>query len=203
MPGSVIDLSVSGTRFPDPIVVDTNLLVERLIVPFINGLPLPTTVNAHRADMFFQALIASNGTGIIPPTAFNEFVHCAVKIKYRHERLRLGGNAQQKYGRPINIWLELYKQDATLLQAFRTDLEHLTQLLTANGLLFLAPEDLGPIDSGRHYDEELISLVGTYGLDSNDALILMEARRCGVTDVISLDQDMQRAHADFNIYTWL
>ena len=76
-------------------------------------------------------------------------------------------------------------------------------MLIANGLLFLAPDDLGPITSGRSYDEELVHLVGTYGLDSGDALLLMEARRSGVTDVISLDADLQRARADFNIYTWL
>lgn len=70
-------------------------------------------------------------------------------------------------------------------------------------MLFLAPDELGPIASGRSYDEELVHLVGTYGLDSSDALILMEAQRFGVTDIVSLDGDLQRARADFNVYTWL
>lgn len=82
------------------------------------------------------------------------------------------------------------------------DLLHLRQTLSTNGLLFIAPDDLGPISSGRAYDEELIHLVGTYGLDSNDASILMEAQRYGVTDIITLDADLQRAQADFTIYTW-
>jgi hypothetical protein len=101
------------------------------------------------------------------------------------------------------LWLTLYKQDETILQAFLPDLERLRQLLIANGLLFLSPDELGPIVSGRSYDEELLNLVGTYGLDSGDAVILMEAQRYGVTDVITLDADFQRARADFTIHTWL
>jgi predicted nucleic acid-binding protein len=204
MPGSVVDLSVAGSGFPDPIVVDTNLIVEHLVVPYIPILPAsPVTVNAQRAGAFFRALIAGNGTGIVTPMAFAEFVHAAVKIKYRQERLRIGPGSQNRYGRPISDWLALYKQDAAILQTFLPDLEQLRRLLIANGLLFIAPEDLGPIASGRNHDEELVHLVGTYGLDSSDALILMEAQRYGVTDIVSLDADLQRARADFNIYTWL
>jgi len=203
MPGSVVDLSVPGSRLPDPIVVDTNLIVERLIVPFLGALPVSAAANPARARWFFRELVATNGTGIVTPTAFGEVVHVAIATKYRHETTRLGAAALQKYGRPIRGWHDLYKADATILQGFRGDLDRLRQLLIANGLLFVTPDELGPIASGRGYDEELVRLVGTYGLDSNDALILMEAQRYGVTDVITLDADMQRAQADFDIYTWL
>jgi predicted nucleic acid-binding protein len=50
---------------------------------------------------------------------------------------------------------------------------------------------------------ELVEFVGAYGLDSSDAAILVEARRYGLTDIVTLDADMQRAQADFTIYTWL
>lgn len=50
---------------------------------------------------------------------------------------------------------------------------------------------------------ELVHLVGKYGLDSNDAVILMEAQRCGVADIVTVDRDLLRAPADFTIYTWL
>ena len=204
MPGSVVDLLVAGSGFPDPIVVDTNLIVEHLVVPYIPILPAsPVTVSAQRAGAFFRALTAGNGTGIVTPVVFAEFVRAAVKIKYRQERLRIGPGNQNRYGRPIKDWLALYKQDEAILRAFLPDLEQLRRLLIANGLLFLAPEDLGPIVSGRTFDEELVHLVGTYGLDSGDALILMEARRYGVTDIVSLDPDLQRAQADFDIHTWL
>lgn len=204
MPGSVVDLSVVGPVFPDPIVVDTNLIVEHLVVPFIPILPAsPVRVNAQRAGLFFHTLISTSGTGIVTPIAFTEFVHAAVRFKYNQERLRLGPGARGTSGRPFADWLALYKQDETILQAFLPDLEQLRQLLIAIGLLFLSPDELGPIASGRNYDQELVNLVGTHGQDSNDALLLMEARRCGVTDVITLDADLQRAQADFTIYTWL
>ena len=194
MPGRVVDLSVVGPAFPDPIVVDTNLIVEHLIVPFIPVLPAsPLRVNAQRAGLFFHTLIVTNGTGIVTPVVFTELVHAAVRFKYNQERLRLGPGARGASGRPITDWLALYKQDETILQAFLPDLEQLRRLLIASGLLFLSPEELGPIASGRSYDEELVNVVGTYGLDSNDALLLMEARRYGLTDIITLDMDMQRA----------
>jgi len=204
MPGSVVDLSNPGTSFPDPVVVDTNLIVEHLVVPYIPILSAsPVTVAAQRAGAFFHALIANNGTGIVTPMVFTELVHAAVRIRYRQERLRLGPVGQQRYGRPITDWLALYKQDETILQAFLPDLEQLRRLLVASGLLFVGPDALGPITSGRSHDEELVHLVGTYGLDSGDAVILMEARRYGVIDIVSLDVDFQRARADFDIYTWL
>jgi predicted nucleic acid-binding protein len=203
MPGSVIDLSVPGQTFPDPVVVDANLIVEYLLAPFVAVLP-PSSItrNAERAAAFFQALIVRNGTGIVTPTAFAEVIHVAVKATYQQALRRLGPAARQTYCRPIKDWLSLYKQDATILQAFRPDLEQLRRLLIANGLLFLGPDQLGPILSGRTFDEELVHLVAVYGLDSSDALIVMEAQRCGVTDIVTLDAELQRTRADFDIYTW-
>lgn len=42
----------------------------------------------------------------------------------------------------------------------------------------------------------------TYGVDSHDALILMETRRMGINDIVTMDADMRRASLDFNLYTW-
>jgi len=50
---------------------------------------------------------------------------------------------------------------------------------------------------------ELIRLVGRYGLDTNDALILMEASRLGISAIVTMDRDMRRALPDFDIYTWV
>jgi predicted nucleic acid-binding protein len=76
-------------------------------------------------------------------------------------------------------------------------------LLTANRLLLVKPDDLSEIDSGRPLDQELNHAVGTFGLDANDSLILIEAARAGVTDIVTMDTDLRRAQADFTIYTWL
>ena len=70
-------------------------------------------------------------------------------------------------------------------------------------MLVLAPDELGPSSSGQAFDEELVHFVGTFGLDANDAAILLEAERHGLTDIVTLDADLQRAQRDFTIYTWL
>lgn len=115
----------------------------------------------------------------------------------------MGAGARDRLGRPIWSWRDLYKADAAILTAFRGQLDILYDLFTVNGARILAPDDLGPIPSGRAFADELIHLVGMYGLDSSDALILMEAQRFGVTDVVTLDADTQRAQADFTGSTWL
>ncbi len=84
---------------------------------------------------------------------------------------------------------DLYKVDASILRNFEGDLTRLRPRLVANGLLLVAPEGLGAIASGRTYDDELVHLICPYGLASNDALMLLEARRLGVYDVVSLDAD--------------
>lgn len=204
MGGRVIDLNVPGVSLPARMVVDANLVAEYLVAPVAPpDATAPRSINARRADRFFTALAAGNGLGIGTPTVFAEFVHVAVKTHYNQQRLRLGSSATAVYGRRVASWLDLYKLDPTILRAFRPELEQLQQLLTASGLLFLGPEDLGPIASGRSHDEELVRFVGTYGLDSNDAAILLEARRSGVTDIVTLDADLRRAEADFTIHTWL
>ena len=60
-----------------------------------------------------------------------------------------------------------------------------------------------PLPAGVSYDRELIHLVGRYGLDTSDAAILLEARRAGVIDLVTLDLDWRRAHVDFDVHTWL
>jgi predicted nucleic acid-binding protein len=204
MTGKVVDLNAPGVSLPARMVVDANLVAEYLVAPVV---PLdataPRSINARRADWFFTNLSAANGLGIVTPTVFAEVVHVAIKTRYKQQRRRLGSTASTVYGRSVSNWLDLYKLDPTILQAFLPELRHVQRLLTASGLLFIAPEDLGPIGSGRTHDDELVHLVGAYGLDSGDASILLEAQRLGVRDIITLDADLRRAQADFTIHTWL
>ena len=203
MPGRVVDLATGWTSLPDPIVVDTNLIVEYVVVPLVTpATPAATTISARRADDFFRWLVAGGGAWIVTPTIFAETIHAAIRLESEQERLRLGPGARLANGQPIANWLSLYKADPTILQGFLPDLIQLRRLLAANGLLLLSPDDLGPIAPGRSYDEELVHLVTAYGLDANDALIL-EARRFGLTDGVTLDADLRRAQSDFAIHTWL
>lgn len=202
MPGSVVDLSPGIVPLPDPIVVDTNILVERLLAAFLGALPTANAVQAQRANQFFLDLAARRGTGIVTPTIFTELVHIAIQFKYRQELLTRGNALRQMHG-PLRDWKDLYKRDPTILQAYALDLELLRRLLIANDLLFIDPDELGATPFGRGHDEELVALVGTYGLDSNDASILLEAQRCGVNAIITLGGDLKRGQSDFDIYTWL
>lgn len=198
MPGSVVDLSQSGARFPSVVIVDTNVLVEYLLTSFLN----PAAIPAAHVIQFFNDLLAINGLAIVPPTAFTEFVHVLVRARYQHAYGQMTlVERNTRYASPVKGWRDLYKHDESILQAFLPDLDQFRQLLIASGLLLVSPGDLGPISSGRRRDAELVYLIGAYGLDSNDAAILLEAQRIGITDLVSLDVDMQRAQRDFTIYT--
>ena len=200
MAGSVVDLSQPGARFPPVVIVDTNVIVEFLLASFLD----PVAVPAAHVTQFFDDLFAIGGHGIVTPTAFTEFVHVLIRAEYRHEYGRMATiDRNARYASPVRGWRDLYKQDPTILHAFLPGLERFRQLLIANALLFVSPDELGPIVSGRRHDEELVHLVGAYGLDSSVAAILMEAQQLGLTDIVSLDTDMQRAQADFTIYTWM
>jgi hypothetical protein len=82
-------------------------------------------------------------------------------------------------------------------------LEQLRQRLASHNVVIAGPDRLGPIPSGLAYDQELVRLVGRYGLDTSGAAILLEAQRLGISALVTLDPDMQRAQADFDVYTWL
>lgn len=75
--------------------------------------------------------------------------------------------------------------------------------MRVNNLALLQPSDLGPIPSGRPLDEELVWTMERCELDSNDAAILIEARRAGVAAIATADPDLRRVSLDFDVYTWL
>ena len=96
----------------------------------------------------------------------------------------------------------MYKRDDSILHDHAPSLERMRLRLANYNVVVVAPEDLGPIPSGRLFDEERVRLIGRYGLDTNDALILMEASRLGISAIVTLDRDMRRALPDFDVYTW-
>ncbi|MBA2277853.1 MAG: PIN domain-containing protein [Chloroflexia bacterium] len=74
--------------------------------------------------------------------------------------------------------------------------------LVLRGIIISAPEDLGPLTSRRLWHEELVQYIARYRLDTNDALILMEADRLGISEIVTMDRDMERALPDFDVYLW-
>jgi predicted nucleic acid-binding protein len=198
--GSTIDLSVPGTMPPSLAVIDTNVIVARLLASYTGQDPH----GPLRAARFFRSLIANDGIGIVTPTAFGEIVHVAIRVRYEQELNVQQSSLAAHYGqRSRYYWHHLYKIDPTILQRSGPVLEGLRRRFQANNLLILAHEDLAPITTGRSFDAEVIARVTRYGLDAGDSTILLEAERAGVVDVVTLDPDLRRAQADFNIYTWL
>jgi predicted nucleic acid-binding protein len=198
MAGSV-DLADQSVILPSIVIVDTNIVFERLATSFGHA-QHPT--NGARARDFFRWLHRDGSTGIVTPAVYGELVHLLVKLSYqtalKHDKPLL----IQRFG-PLSSWTELYKRDPSILRGMRSELEQLTQLLVANDLHFIQPEDFLPIHSGRTLDHELVAVMCRYGLDSTDALMLMEAQRTPALDIATLDMDLFRAQADFTIYTWL
>lgn len=198
--GSVIDLALPVSRLPDRVAVDSNLIIPRLL----SGLHTPHPTTAVRVAQFFSLLGAGNSLALITPTVFSEVLHFAVTAKYRSE---MGNHQPELVARfPAKRgfdWKDLYKINNEILQRFAPDLERFRRLLLATGIEFTQPHDLVPRADGRSFDEELVEMMGRYGLDSSDSAILWEAERAGVSAIVTLDRDLRRAAVDFDIYTWL
>ncbi|MBA2277851.1 MAG: hypothetical protein H0W06_08810 [Chloroflexia bacterium] len=160
-------------------------------------------MNATRATDFFERIVSDGQQAILTPTAYGEVLHASIRLQYEQE-LRLNRQAiTARFGRRITSWTELYKRDPSIARHHEEALELLRQTLGGNNVAIATPAQLGPISSGRPYDEKLVRLVGRDGLDTNDALIFMEASRLGITAIVTMDRDMERARPDFDVYTWV
>lgn len=206
MAGSILDLAFPGILLPLTIIVDSNLIVARFLRSYYHT---PHHLEAERAAQFFRLLGSTNCVGLVTSTVANEVFHLALKARYRFElpkyQAALSAYAPPQPGRQRTrkfAWLDLYKLTPTIAQDLEDDLLALRRRLLETGLLFVQPNDLAPLPLDRTIEEETISLITRYGLDSNDAAILSDARRLRVPAIATLDRDLQRAQADFDIYTW-
>jgi hypothetical protein len=76
-------------------------------------------------------------------------------------------------------------------------------ILARNGLKFVSMDRVELVDAIAPFDEYLITLCCDFGLNVGDARVLIEAQRLGIGSIATMDGDMQRASANFDIYTWL
>jgi len=198
--GSIVDLSRPDARLPDRLIVDSSLVIPRFLTQYHS--PHPST--AARAASFFTLLGAGPAVGVLTPTSFAEVVHFAIVAHYRLElpghRSLLAASFPDKKGFD---WKDLYKIDHSILRRFGLELRQLRRVLLATGLAFLQPEDFVAAADGRPFDEEMLDTIERFGLDSSDAAILCEAARAGIFAIATLDRDLRRAAADFDVYTWL
>lgn len=199
MSGSVVDLMQPDVTIPDPVVLDTNVVVE-----WIQTSNQQPSRQMLRARSFIQRLIRSNQEAILTPTGYSEVLHFAIMARYKSVFKQQGKVAlAARYGVNISDPRRLFKQDSSILQQYAASLNVLVGSLTGANVAIAEPDEFGPIASGRSHQRELLHLVTHYGLDTSDALILMEASRLGVRSIVTMDGDMLRARADFDIYTWL
>lgn len=208
MPGSIVDLALPGVALPPEVIVDTSLVMPQLLTAFYT----PQPFEASRAADFFRLIGRTTGSvGLVTSTVVREVFHFALVARYKMEEPAHRPALHAHYGIPMRPpgqrpytfrWDQLYKMDATIAQRLGGDLVALCRQLTRAGLLFLQPDDLAPIPSGSGLEQEILRLMTRYGVDSNDAAILEEAQRAGVLAVASLDRDIQRAQADFDVFTW-
>jgi predicted nucleic acid-binding protein len=199
MSGKLIDLSQSNVLITEPVVADTSVVVALLLEASLS-VPLQSV----QALSFFQQLLSRNQQVLVTPTIYSEFLHIAIKFHYTTVYKAHGKSAlTHRLGVPIRSWHDLFKHDPALLQRYASELSELRRALIAHNIVVMDPENLGLLPSGRTHQEELLRVVSHYGLDTNDALILMDASRLGVRSIVTFDRAMLRARADFDILTWL
>lgn len=101
--------------------------------------------------------------------------------------------------RPPN-WLAAYKHQPDLLTGGFADMADFDDILAAIPLTPVQPEDLKASTNTFPLEERIRHFITTSYLLPQDALILAEAERIGVTAVATLDQDWHRVK-EFDIYT--
>ena len=205
MAGSLVDLSEPGLALPDRLVVDSNIVIDWLLAEgdaVARGTPAGS--GQERVIRFVSRFQQERRTGVITSTSAAEIFHFILKLAYRRALVDYRPDIAVRYpGLRRPSWDHLFKARSDLVKRFAGVLDDARRSILAAGIVFLQPDDLGPIPSGRPLENELVRTMERYELDSNDAAILVEARRAGVAAVATADRDLHRARLDFDVYTWM
>lgn len=200
MAGRIIDLAHATGDIQGPVVLDSNVVIARWLASFES----PHTRNAERAGSVYEQLHASGAQTALTPTGYNEVLHAAIRALYRESREIHRGALVAHFGRSGGFtWRDLYKINPSLLHQQPRFLEELRSHLVGAGIVILDPRDFDASSSLRRIDQQLPDFVVRYGLDSSDAMMLLEAEGVGIHGIVSFDPDMRRAATDFDVYTWL
>lgn len=201
----VYDLSEATSPLPRRLAVDSSIVIDWLLtVTRFTSHPPPPTLSQHRVSRFVNRIVAERATGLVTSTSLNEVFHFVLKSRYRAELPNYRPDLLARYPNVRrHSWEHVFKARSDLIQQFAPGLDQVRRLMLGNRLLVLQPSDLGDIPSDRTLDDELIRTMARYALDSNDAAILIEARRAGISAIASSDPDLRRARLDVGVYTWL
>jgi predicted nucleic acid-binding protein len=187
---SILDLGNEEAPLPVQIVLDTSLLLACR-----EGDDNPCSKAAKK---FIQRLGQQIGE-----YQMVAWLLCPVLQECYHiilsRSLRRSWAALPSDKRPPN-WLAAYKHQPDLLTAGFADMADFDDILAAIPLTPAQPEDLKTARMGYPLEERIRYFISSYYLLPQDALILAEAERLGVTAVATLDHDWHRVK-EFDIYT--
>jgi hypothetical protein len=187
---ALFDLAQPDAPLPAQIVFDSSFL---LALRPTDDNPQAAVVQAFARRLRpYIAAIELAAWLVIP--ALQECYHVILTGSLRHAWQGLDPAT-----RPAN-WLALYKREPARLKTGLAEIERFDRLLATYPISFAQPHDLVHGPPASALNERLRHFIAAYDLLPQDALILAEAERLGVTAVATLDSDWRRV-AEFDIYT--
>ncbi|CAA9584338.1 MAG: hypothetical protein AVDCRST_MAG59-5264 [uncultured Thermomicrobiales bacterium] len=203
MAGSLVDLADPDASIPTRLIVDSNIVIDWLLATS-NLHPIGALAAAQvRSASLVERIRNEGAVGLVTSTGLNDVFHFVLKTAYQSELRRARSDpAVRRSDLRRHGWLGLFKAQSRLVRQIALDLDAIRALGDGNGIVFLQPDDLDPIPSGRLLDDEVVRTMERYELDSGDAAILVESRRAGINAIATADADLHRAQLDFDGSTW-
>ncbi|MBX3000283.1 MAG: PIN domain-containing protein [Caldilineaceae bacterium] len=189
---ALYDLADPETLLPAQLVLDTSLL---LACRTGDDNPNATATQNFVARLGQQIAAYQTIAWLLTPV-IQECYHIILS-----RALRRAWENQQPQSRPPN-WLAAYKHEPHLLATGFAEMIEFDEILASIPLTPAQPSDLTSAATPHPLDERMRHFITTYHLLPQDALILAEAEKLGVSAMATLDRDWQRV-AEFDIYTIL
>lgn len=175
---------------PSQVVLDSSLLLA-----LRKGDDNPRAAVAYRfVGWLGQQVIDQQIAAWLLPSVLQECYHVILS-----RAIRRAWEALPPATRPAN-WLAAYKRQPELLAAGFSDLDDFDKILAAIPVTPAQPKDLDMGRASQAIEARMRHFITAYHLLPQDALILAEAERLGVSAVATLDSDWRRV-AEFDIYT--
>lgn len=186
----ILDLAKEAVPLPMQLVLDTSLLLACR-----EGDDNPFSQAAQKFIRRLGERIAEYQMVVwLLCPVLQECYHIILSQSLRRSWAALPSNK-----RPPN-WLAAYKHQPDLLTAGFADMADFDDILAAIPLTPAQPEDLKASANTYPLEERIRHFITAYYLLPQDALILAEAERLGVTAVATLDRDWHRVK-EFDVYT--
>jgi predicted nucleic acid-binding protein len=183
------DLADSTTPLPGQVVLDSSLLLA-----LRKGDDNP---NARAAHQFIrrlgQQIAQYQAVAWLLIPVLQECYHVILSRSLRRSWESMGPENR----RPN--WLAAYKRQPELIAAGFDNLTRFDDILAAIPLTPAQPNDLLVTLDSQSLEDRMRHFITAYYLLPQDALILAEAERLGVTAIATLDSDWRRV-AEFDIY---